>query len=290
MMTEKQARAKQVKEPSVDASLYDDHYYLTNNEGGLLFSRHHGRKVTPRMEMMLRLAKIRKGDYVLDVGCGRGEMVFQSIIRGAGFAVGIDYAASAIKMCQKAKKTYSHAFQKRVAFYKVSSNTFKTDLRFDKIFFLDVYEHLYPHEVEKTLGNMKQWLKPDGILVIHTAPNLTFYRTGYKVLRYLYPFLWHIPPIRRLVQTKPNWQGKQLPKNPEEGQEYNLKVHVNEQTPEAMKWTLERMGFNTYIKPVPFLRMVKSPLLRMLYAIMSLPPWNKYVCAELIAYCRLKKV
>lgn len=269
----------------VDPSLYDDHYYLTNNEGGALFAKHHGRKVTPRMDMMLHLAKIQKGDVVLDVGCGRGEIVIQSVLRGASYAIGIDYAASAIKMCGRAKKVYPEKMQQHLAFYHTSADAFRTSRHFDKIFFLDVYEHLYPHEVNKTLKNMRRWLKPNGVLIIHTAPNLTFYRSGYRLLRLLYPVLRHVPPVRRLVQTKPNWQGRALPKDPEEGQDYNKKVHVNEQTPESMKRTLEENGFSARIRPIPFLRMVRSPLLRALYLLLSLPPWNKYLCAELIAYC-----
>jgi hypothetical protein len=86
-----------------------------------------------------------------------------------------------------------------------------------------------------------------------------------------------------LARTKPNWQGDTLPADPEEGQEYNQRVHVNEQSPRTLKAALRAAGFEPKLRMVPFTRQVSGPLLRFVYAALALPPLNAFLCAELVA-------
>lgn len=265
---------------------YDRDYYLENMEGGEVFLETGGREITPRHAKLLALANIRPGERVLDVGCGRGELVLQAGIRGAT-AKGIDYSRDAIALAREALLTYDDAFRHRVSFTVGDAVQLTlTGEKFDKIFFVDVWEHLHPHELESTLNTLRELLADGGELIVHTAPNKLFYKVSYPVIRLLYPLIRRVfPAAAALAATKPNWQGDALPKDPEEGQGYNERVHVNEQTPFTMQKALRRAGFNCRIEMVPFLRQVDSPSLRALYRILGAKPWSYVTAAEIVAVC-----
>jgi 2-polyprenyl-3-methyl-5-hydroxy-6-metoxy-1,4-benzoquinol methylase len=271
----------------VPAEWYDRDYYLQNMEGGEVFVSTGGREITPRHAKLLTLTDIRPGDRVLDVGCGRGELVLQAGLLGAT-AKGIDYSRAAIQLAREALETYDGEFRARVSF--TVGDAVQLTLsgeQFDKIFFIDVWEHLHPHELESTLNTLRALLADDGELIVHTAPNKLFYKVSYPIIRLLYPVIRRVfPAAAALAATKPNWKGDRLPKNPEEGQGYNERVHVNEQTPFTLRRSLTRAGFTSRVEMIPFLRQVDSPALRTLYRVLGMKPWSYVTSAEIVALCR----
>ncbi|HOC31793.1 MAG: class I SAM-dependent methyltransferase [Armatimonadetes bacterium] len=274
----------------VPSDWYDREYYLRNMEGGEIFRSTAGRKVTPRHAKLLEIASVRPGERVLDIGCGRGELVLQAGLKGA-VAKGVDYSSAAIDLAKEALATYDEEYRSRVSFAVGDAVQLTgADERFDKVFFVDVAEHLHPHELESALRTIRELLSPDGRLILHTAPNLLFYRYAYPVIRALYPLIRRIfPAAAALARTKPNWQGDTLPKNPEEGQGYNERVHVNEQTPFTLKNTLRKCGFDCRLHMIPFLRQVDSASLRVLYSTLAMWPWSYIGCAEIVAVCRRRR-
>ncbi|MCC6904626.1 MAG: hypothetical protein IT326_02210, partial [Anaerolineae bacterium] len=96
-----------------------------------------------------------------------------------------------------------------------------------------VVEHLYPWELQNALVEVRRVLKPDGILIVHTAPNRWYDRYAY--------------PVVRLVRTLMG-QGAKYPKNPRQfGVAVNEHVHVNEQDLFSMGRTLSRAGFRSRV-------------------------------------------
>ena len=91
----------------------------------------------------------------------------------------------------------------------------------------DVVEHLFPWELDAALKDTQRVLKPQGMMVVHTAPNRWYDQ-------YAYPF---VRGVRRL-------QGKKYPANPRAlNVEANVEVHVNEQSIVSLRRYLERAGF-----------------------------------------------
>ncbi|HXK34868.1 MAG TPA: class I SAM-dependent methyltransferase [Dehalococcoidia bacterium] len=160
----------------VDPAVYTDDYYLTNCHGYEDFVTSGGRRVGPRFAKALSLAGDLRGKRILDVGCGRAEIVIQSAMRGASDAWGIDYAQAAVDIAQRALDTLEddamrvrcHVEQMDVKLLKFEEGYF------DVVFMMDVVEHLYPHELAQAFDELRRVLRPGGRLVMHTSPNKIF--------------------------------------------------------------------------------------------------------------------
>src|SRR4051794_27466364 len=74
--------------------LYDDEYFrrhVGSKEHAEAYFVSKGLAATEFTTKPLAFGRLQPGDRVLDVGCGRGEIVFQAAARGA-YAVGLDFS------------------------------------------------------------------------------------------------------------------------------------------------------------------------------------------------------
>src|SRR5215813_10850589 len=88
---------KQKTRESVPASLYTEEYFLTACEGYGEFIATEGEHLSRRLNAAFALAAVEPGMKVLDVGCGRGEILRHCARLGAD-AWGIDYAVVAVQL------------------------------------------------------------------------------------------------------------------------------------------------------------------------------------------------
>ena len=166
---------------------------------------------------------------VLDVGCGRGELALHCAQRGA-LVWGIDYAQAAIDLANEALAKAPDTIQQRIELRQEDARALPfEDASVDIAFMLDVVEHLTPPELDRTLQEVFRVLKPGGRLIVHTMPNLWYYRFGY--------------PLYRVLQRL---RGEVLPPDPRDRWEFK-EVHVNEQTPWALRQTLRHNSFRTRV-------------------------------------------
>ncbi len=208
---------------------YDTKYFLTDCGGYTNFIESHGLKIDERISKSLRLANIGPGMNALDIGSGRGEIVLHCALKRA-FAVGLDYSPDAIKLASDLKKRYKAPGDK-MSFLR--GNAIKLPLKnntFDRIFLMDLVEHLHENELDALFQNLKGLLKEDGFLIVHTAPNKLYYDYGYRIIRTVLYLL----------------KGMNIDKDIRSSYEKNM--HVNEQTPESLKKLLARNGFYTEIR------------------------------------------
>jgi 2-polyprenyl-3-methyl-5-hydroxy-6-metoxy-1,4-benzoquinol methylase len=188
------------------------------------FIRSQGRNLRPRIRYAIKIANLSPGMTILDVGCGRGELVLFSARNGI-HALGVDYSKEAISIALRAKATHNNEQQKRMKFICDDIEKIEFNESFDRIFMLDLIEHLHDWELSKLFKVCGRLLKPNGFLVIHTLPNKWLYEITY----------------RRILRLFMPW----LPANPRTEKE--MAIHINEMTLTHLAQIFNEAGFNSRI-------------------------------------------
>jgi ubiquinone/menaquinone biosynthesis C-methylase UbiE len=220
--------------PSLPPSLYTEEYFLTACEGYEEWIDSEGEHLSRRLASAFQVAAVEPGMAVLDVGCGRGEIVRHCARLGAN-VVGVDYAPVATRMTRDLiRGEAADGSAGKMAVAQVDAKRLPLpDETFDRVLMFDVVEHLYPWELHQAFLEIRRVLKPDGRLIVHTAPNRWYDQYAYPIVR-----------IVRILMG----QGDNYPKNPRQfGVAVNEHVHVNEQSLFSMGSALARAGFTSKV-------------------------------------------
>lgn len=260
---------------TVPASTYDKAYFLTACEGYQEFLAGAGAYLSRRLNQAFELAEVTAGMRVLDVGCGRGEMLLHCAQLGAD-AYGIDYARAALQL----SRTLVHANsgeltqgqEGKIGVYQSNAKRLPfPSSYFDRVLMLDIVEHLYPWELHQALLEVHRVLTPEGRLIVHTAPNRWYDRFAYPVVRL----------VRRLMG-----QGEHYPANPRAlNVAVNTEVHVNEQDILSLQRTLKKAGLQgrVWLDTPPQNRDEGRVLAAARYVAFNWVPWRWFFERELFA-------
>lgn len=213
----------------ISPDLYDEAYFRTACEGYDEFNQSEGIQLSRRLSSAFALAEVKPGMKVLDVGCGRGEILRHTAQLGAD-AYGIDYAAVAVNLSKQVIEPVDGVAPGRTAVFQADAKKlpFPTHY-FDRVLMFDVVEHLHPWELDQALAEVRRVMKPNGRFIIHTAPNIWYDRYAYPIVRRLRSIMG---------------QGDNYPKNPRNFLvSVNEHVHVNEQSMWSMNRVLRANGF-----------------------------------------------
>lgn len=212
----------------IASATYSEEYFLTECDGYEDFLAGGESSLVGRLQALCKFLRLRPGMKVLDIGCGRGEMVVHCGMHGIS-AVGVDYSEAGLHLAQQAIRRVQDQKPDVWQTLHLSLGNAKAlpflDGTFDRAIMSDVVEHLYPQELETALREVHRVLATDGEVLVHTMPNLWYYRYGY--------------PLFRLVQRL---RGVSLPADPRKRLQFSH-VHVNEQTPRALRQVLSESGF-----------------------------------------------
>lgn len=222
------------EKPSLPSELYDEEYFLTACEGYDVFIESEGKHLSRRLTQSFEAADVRAGMKVLDVGCGRGEIVRHCMQLGIE-AYGIDYAQAAAVMTRDVIERELEQLDSHVKAGVLRCDAKKLPFPtgyFDRVLMYDVVEHLYPWELHEAMLEVHRVLKPNGMFIVHTAPNKWYDK-------YAYPW------VRRLRVAM--GQGDQYPKDPRAITPVNQHVHVNEQDLLSMGQALKQAGFKSKV-------------------------------------------
>lgn len=269
---------------SLPSELYTEEYFLTACEGYDVFIESEGVQLSRRLHDSFKMAEVQPGMRVLDVGCGRGEIVRYCMEQGIE-AYGIDYALAAGKMTrdvieveQQKMAESGHdaqAIKAGVCLSDAKKLPFPTGY-FDRVLMFDVVEHLYPWELHEAMLEVRRVLKDNGRFIIHTAPNRWYDQ-------YAYPW---VRRFRTLVG-----QGDQYPKDPRAITPVNQHVHVNEQDMRSMKKALADAGFDgkVWLDSPPQNRQENFILAGLRYIAFDVPPFRWYFEREVFAVAEKSK-
>jgi ubiquinone/menaquinone biosynthesis C-methylase UbiE len=214
---------RDLPETAVPAERYDRDYYLKSCAGADEWRTSKGRTVSGLYPGTLEIARFRPGEYVVDIGTGRGELPAVAAELGARKAVGVDYSPDAIELARETLRV--HGVEDRASVLLADARAIPVeDDTADLVTMLDVVEHLSPSELQATLGEAFRILRPGGRLLVHTMPNRNIYAVTYRLQRSMSP--------RRL---------RTWPADPRH--EFEHAMHVNEQTVSSLRRALRRAGF-----------------------------------------------
>jgi 2-polyprenyl-3-methyl-5-hydroxy-6-metoxy-1,4-benzoquinol methylase len=250
--------------------LYDEQYFLHVCEGHQEFASSEGSYLSQRLAEALAVAGIAPGMQVLDVGCGRGEILRSTAALGAR-AFGVDYARVAVQLSRQVTRA-SPDSEAPVGVYQASalSLPFPTGF-YDRVLMLDIVEHLYPAELRVAFAEARRVLKPGGRIVVHTAPNAWYDRYAYPVVRMVRLAMGH----RRAY-----------PRNPRAIIPENVHVHVNEQSALSLWRNLRANGFRDVRSwlSTPAQHRRENPVFRMArWLLFSVAPFRWFFEREVFA-------
>ena len=257
------------KRQSVSSDAYSESYFLTECEGHESYEETGGRLLPQRLVTALDLARdmldqpATESAAFLDLGCGRGELV-RFLSESYQTAVGLDYSIDALRLARDiVPADRAHLTQANVCFLPFADNTFRL------VFALDLVEHLYPEELDATLREVERILRPGGRLIVHTMPNIWYYRYGY-------------PLFRRVQRVR----GNVLPADPRDRWEFVKHVHVNEQSVRSLSKSLRRAGFSARVSLRNTQKFEREPsaLARRVYHLVStIYPFAWIFCSDIFA-------
>jgi SAM-dependent methyltransferase len=211
----------ELAEPQVSPDEYDEAYYRTMCAGYEAWED--GSGAWGLYPAMLRRAGVTRDMTVLDVGAGRGELVALAAEQGVRWAVGIEYSPAATALSKQTFDKHAPAGPGVVVLADARRIPLP-DNCVDRAFMLDVVEHLAPDELAEALAEIYRVLRPGGRLIAHTFPTRTIYTVTYRLLRGCWPsHLRHWPAD---------------PRN-----DFEHRMHVNEQTLRSLRRALRRAGF-----------------------------------------------
>ena len=202
----------------VTPDLYDEGYFTGACDGHIEFAKTHGKDLNVRLQRALELAGLEENLRVLDIACGRGEIVINCGLQGTS-AVGIDYSKPALELARGSAKE-TKAGRGRVLFCRVDVKNlpFKKNA-FDRIFVLDIVEHLNDWELDLLFEQLQEILSEGGRMVVHTMPNAWLSKPLYVIAGVL-----------------------GIPRGP-----LNKLIHVNEQDILSLRRVLSRHGFENKV-------------------------------------------
>lgn len=211
-----------MKKNALPPEIYSYEYYTKDCGGYEDYLESGGYKIQGRLALCLKIGGVKKGMKVLDIGCGRGELVLHSAIRGAEVR-GIDYSEVALEL---AARIIPDEYKWAVSFGLADVKSLNEPENFyDLIFLTDVVEHLYDWELDLMFVAVRKMLKTGGRVVIHTAPNRLLYDVAYPLVKFLARFKGTMMP--RPIRTP-----------------YEKLMHVNEQTMGKLRKLLARHKFS----------------------------------------------
>jgi cyclopropane fatty-acyl-phospholipid synthase-like methyltransferase len=210
---------------------------LTACEGYDVFIESEGKHLSRRLQDAFAVAEVKPGMRVLDVGCGRGEIIRHCMYLGVE-VYGIDYAEVAALMTRDVINSERDAGQEEGGGQFLGAGVCRSDAKhlpfptnyFDRVLLFDVVEHLYPWELHASMLDTRRVLKPNGRVIIHTAPNRWYDAYAYPWVRW----------FRTLIG-----QGNAYPRDPRAITPVNQDVHVNEQDILSMRRALQDVGFKS---------------------------------------------
>lgn len=167
--------------PQAPPEFYSRRYFTSRCGGYSEFAAGGGRIADPIRATALALTAPRAGERVLDLGCGRGELLVALAERGAS-AIGVDFSADALAMARETAERLGAP----VGLIRARAEALPLRAgSVDAVLATDIVEHLPDPDLRSAVAEVHRLLAPRGRFVVHTAPTRAFLAVGQHVKRVL---------------------------------------------------------------------------------------------------------
>jgi cyclopropane-fatty-acyl-phospholipid synthase len=226
--------------PKRQARQIQRHYDLGNNfyklwlDDSLTYSCAYFRKPTDTLEQaqsqkldhILRKLQLTKGQKLLDIGSGWGQLLIRAAQDYGVYGHGITLSKEQYQLSQtKAKELgLSHLLTFELINYQ---DLARQDLTFDRIVSVGMYEHVGRRNHKAYFSALNRLLKPGGISVLHTITNEIETSMDPWIDKYIFPG-GYIPSMRETISHLPEHGFRLLDYE-------NLRVHYANTTEEWLR-------------------------------------------------------
>lgn len=170
----------ELKEASPD--FYSKEYFF-GAEGAELYLQTHGSALGAYRARVFQLADPQPGERILDLGCGRGEVVLACLRRGCK-VWGLDFSPDAVALTLETVRANDPSAEARLDLRSCDAADMEYDSElFDCVLTSDFVEHLLPERLDRIIKKVHRSLKPGGRFIVHTSPSVGYLLFGQYVAR-----------------------------------------------------------------------------------------------------------
>lgn len=157
-------------------SLYTYDYYRSFDQ----WKKNKGQILTQLIKKFYSKNYIKTGTVILDIGCGRGDLIFH-LSKNGWSIYGLDYSENALSFAKETIRPLLDNIRKKIRLLCADACRlpFKNNT-IDFICSIDVFEHLRDNELKSLVKEMYRVLKKKGRFIIFTSPNKEYADIGYR--------------------------------------------------------------------------------------------------------------
>ena len=167
--------------PPAPPEFYSRQYFLGRCGGYTEFVEAGGRIADPIRATALRMVAPRPGERIVDLGCGRGELLVAIADAGAT-SIGLDFSHDALVMARDTAQRLGHDVL--LVRCRAEALPLKPG-SIDAVLATDIVEHLPDPDLRRSVREAHDALRNGGRFVVHTAPTREFMAVGQHFKRLL---------------------------------------------------------------------------------------------------------
>lgn len=156
-----------------------------------------------KVELLLRKLQLKKGQQVLDIGCGWGTLLIKAAQEYGVSGLGITLSQQQFEHATAEAKRLG--LDKKIHFELVNyQDLAKRGKQYDRIISVGMYEHVGRNNQKQYFKAVDTLLKPSGVSVLHTISNQDRGGTDPWMDKYIFPG-GYIPAIQQIVNELPSY-------------------------------------------------------------------------------------
>lgn len=149
----------------------------------------------------LKKLNLKKGERLLDIGSGWGELILEAATTYGVTAHGITMSEEQVKETNRRIKAAKIEKQVSVSFLDYRELS-KTKQRYDKIVSVGMFEHVGRPNLAVFMNAVNSVLEPGGLLLLHFITQLFEGQGGSFTMKYIFPG-GYIPSVRETLALLP---------------------------------------------------------------------------------------